>query len=384
VRLNRAFRQWRPPEYRHGCDDLVEALDPGRFARRPLLRAAVLGLHDAGALHADAYASLLRPRPSAARTVLTGTLHDVNPHVLVLQTREGEERLAMTPATAAWRGGAVPPAALRHGDQLIVRKPTPRRTVVDRVWAGIGRATGTILEARACGPSLGVGSPRSLELLVDEGPAKARQIVVIAREAYRRILVRFPRLEPGYLIDVIGLRHQGFLQAMIPATAQPAYRADHPPAPPLVSGRVPDPVSGTAVWHEPAEEPAGLLGMAYPAVDPESGCDHGQPGHPGSRQGEPPGAAQRGVDPHDVGPGCVRLPYLSVGSIVAVSNDCSGLSAPLPVTSCGASARLFCDRCVECCTSPRGRVADLTMAAFVELGGRLENGCFNASITMTG
>ncbi len=389
MRPNRAFRHVQPPEYRHGCDDLVEALDPGRFARRPLLRAAVLGQHDASALHADAYASLLRPRPAAERMVLTGTLHDVSPHVLVLQTREGEERLAMAPATAAWRGGAVPPAALRHGDQVIVRKSAPRRTVVDRVWAGIGRATGTILEARACGPSLGVGSPRSLELLVEEGPAKARQIVVIARETYRQILVRFPRLEPGYLIDVIGLRHQDFLQAMTPATAQPAYRADHPPAPPLVSSRVPDPVSGTAVWHEPGEEPAGLLGMAYPAVDPESGCEHGQPRHPGSGQGGSPGAAKHGadphgVDPHDVGPGCVRLPYLSVGSIVTVSNDCSGLSAPLPVTSCGASARLFCDRCVECCTSPRGRVADLTMAAFVELGGRLENGCFNASITMTG
>jgi hypothetical protein len=56
------------------------------------------------------------------------------------------------------------------------------------------------------------------------------------------------------------------------------------------------------------------------------------------------------------------------------------VSAPLPVTSCGASARLFCDRCVECRTSPRGRIADLTMAAFVELGGKLENGCFNASL----
>jgi hypothetical protein len=57
----------------------------------------------------------------------------------------------------------------------------------------------------------------------------------------------------------------------------------------------------------------------------------------------------------------------------------------LPVTSDGAVAREFCDRCVECGTSPKGRVADLTMAAFVGLGGNLEDGCFNATLaTMTG
>jgi hypothetical protein len=29
-------------------------------------------------------------------------------------------------------------------------------------------------------------------------------------------------------------------------------------------------------------------------------------------------------------------------------------------------------------------VADLTMAAFVELGGNLEDGCFNATLTLAG
>jgi hypothetical protein len=389
VRQNRAFRQGQPPEYQHECGNLLESHDLGRFARRPLMRAAVLGQRGVAALHADAYASLLCPRPLAERMVTTGTLHDVSPQVLVLQTREGEERLAMTPATAAWRGSAVAPAALHRGDQVIVRKSTPGRAVAERVWAGIGRATGTILQARSSGPALGTGSPRSLELLVDEGPAKARKTVVITREAYRKILVRFPRLEPGYLIDVIGLRQRGFLQAVSPATAQPAYRADHPPVPPLVSGRLPNPVSGTAVWHEPDAEPAGLLGIAYPAVDPETGCEHTRASrhdpshHDPSHQGvSHEGPSPHSFDPHDVGPGCIRLPYLSAGSVVTMRNECSGLSAPLPITSCGAAARLFCDRCVECRTSPRGRIADLTMAAFVQLGGRLENGCFNASLTM--
>jgi hypothetical protein len=390
------------PEFRGGCDDLVETANPGRFTRRPLLRAAVFGQHDAASQreaameYAAAYESLLQPRPAAQRTVISGVLSDVSPHVLILHTADGEERLTMTPATVAWRGTHVAPTGLRQGDHVIVRKTAlpfltlgkagvVRRTIAERVWAGIGRATGTILEAKPSGPRPCVGTPRGLELLVDEGPARARKIVLIGRETYRQILVRFPRLEPGYLIDVIGLRREGFLQALTPATSQPAYRADHPPAPPLVSGHVPNPVSGTAVWHEPGEEPASLLGLAYPAVDPETGCEHSGPLAPRRATARSRGHAEPGpVDPHDVGLGCVRLPYLSIGSVVAVRNECAGLSAPLPVTSCGASARLFCDRCVECTTSPRGRIADLTMTAFIELGGRLENGCFNASLTMPG
>jgi hypothetical protein len=137
-------------------------------------------------------------------------------------------------------------------------------------------------------------------------------------------------------------------------------------------------VSGTGVWHEPGEEPEGLLGLAYPALDPETSCE---------RTGSA-GTACSGdlhaVDPHGTGAGCVRLPYLSVGSLLRLRNDCSDRTRLLPVTSCGATARLFCDRCVTCGTSRKGRIADLTMAAFVELGGALEAGCFNATMGIGG
>ena len=42
----------------------------------------------------------------------------------------------------------------------------------------------------------------------------------------------------------------------------------------MVSCHVPDPVSGIAVWHEPGEESENLLGLAYPALDPETSCEH--------------------------------------------------------------------------------------------------------------
>lgn len=351
------------------CDDVTDSAGPARFARRSLLKAAVLGRRDDEPDHprttttdgdAEAAASTL------AYTV-TGRILDVSPHVLVLRTDRGEQRFPLAPAAEAWRGGPVSPAALRQGDHAIVRRKLPGGPVVDRIWAQVGRVTGTIIERE--GPAT---------LLVDEGPAKGRKIVMIATEAAGRIQVRFPRLEPGYLIDVIGLKHDGFLQALIPATSQPPYRAGHPPAPPLVNGHVPDPVSGTAVWHEPGEEPESLLGLAYPALDPETSCE---------RTGSGPPACSgdlHAVDPHATGPGCVRLPYLSVGSVLRLRNDCAERTRLLSVTSCGATARLFCDRCVTCGTSRKGRIADLTMAAFVELGGALEAGCFNATMTIGG
>ena len=76
------------------------------------------------------------------------------------------------------------------------------------------------------------------------------------------------------------------------------------------------------------------------------------------------------------------MPYLAVGSVLQVSNDCTESSCTLSVTGCAAIARLFNDRCVTCGTSPRGRIADLTQASFIALGGELERGCFNATITI--
>jgi hypothetical protein len=348
----------RNTDFRQGCDDLVESATPARFTRRSLLRAAVF------TPRASSYQKLWDPRQASARTAITGHVIDVSPHIIVLHTAQKEQRLALSPRTTAWRGAAVPPAALRQGDHVVVRHH-PTRSVAERIWAQIGRVAGTIIE-RSGGT-----------LLIDEGPAKGRKIVLIDPGAQKQIQVKFPRLEPGYLIDVIGLRQQGYLQALAPATYQPPYRADHPPAPPLINGHIPVPVSGTAVWHEPGEEPAGLLGIAYPALDPETDCESAQVA--ADTETEP-----YVIDPHTVGPGCVRLPYLSVGSAVRIHNACADLSAVLPVTSCGAAARLFCDRCVECGTSPRGRIADLTMTAFVELGGKLEAGCFNATLTIAG
>lgn len=352
-------------DIRHGCEEFAENPSMSRFARRSLLRSAVFGggtgeeADNGAAGTAKGEAGPWAPRPPRERKALTGVVADVSPHVIIMHTRAGEQRLTLSPDARAWRGSAVRPAAIRHGDQVIVRKARPG--FAERVWAQIGRVTGTIIER--------AGS----ELLVDEGPAKGRKIVIIGKGALRPIQVRFPRMEPGYLIDLIGLRQNGYLLGLTPATAQPPYRADHPPTPPLVNGHIPDRINGTVAWHEPGEEPRDLLGLAYPALDPETNCEH-----------EPHRHEPFVVDPHAVGPGCVRLPYLSVGSAVRIHNECSGRSVVLPVTSCGAPSRLFCDRCVECGTSPRGRIADLTALAFVELGGNLEEGCFNATLAIAG
>lgn len=318
---------------------------PAGQARRALLRAAVFDTRD----H-----ELWAHRPAMATSVVTGVVAQVREDAVLLGGRHGTEFLAVSPATVTWLGARTTPSALRSGDPVIIRYRTPdadapMHRVAERIWARIGRVTGTIV------------ATDGREFLVDAGRDGPAERVVVAAASSRQIQVRFPRLAPGYLLDVIGTRHGDRLLAVAPATAQPPYLAGHAPAPPLVSGPLPVSISGVAVWHEPGEEPPGLLGLGYPALDPET-C----------------------ARPSRDGPGCVRLPYLSLGSAVRLRNECTGRMAVLPVTGDGALARQFCDRCVECGTSPKGRVADLTMAAFVELGGNLEDGCFNATLTMAG
>ena len=324
-------------------DNPTESGTPAWFARRALLRAAVFGTRD----H-----ELWAHRPAIASSVATGVIAEVREDAIAVDSGDDTEFFGVSPATVTWLGAYASPSALRSGDPVIIRYRTPDAAVptrkhAERIWARVGRVTGTIVAADG------------REFLVDSRRHdRSPQRVVLAPASSRQIQVRFPRLAPGYLLDVIGTRHGDHLLAVAPATAQPPYHAGHSPRPPLIGGPVPVPISGSAVWHEPDDEPPGLLGLAYPAIDPETSAK-----------------------PADGGTGCVRLPYLSLGAAVRIRNECAGRTAVLPVTSDGATAREFCDRCVECGTSPKGRVADLTMAAFVELGANLEDGCFNATLT---
>jgi hypothetical protein len=320
------------------------AYRPRDSARRRLrLKAAIFG----NSANATPTASQL---PSC---VVIGRVLDASPHVLVVGASDGrEKRFVLMHSTWAWRGGQVQPETLRPGQHVVVRHHG-RGHVADRIWADIGRATGTVVER--------TGNT----LLIDQGHSRGRSVLILTARSSKRILVRFPKLEPGYLVDVIGLRRGGVVEGLIPATSQPPYHSEHVPRTALVRGHVPQTISGSACWHEPAEEPVALRGASYPALDPDSGC------------GGDTGPCDRAVS-------CARLPYLSIGSVVSVSNDCAGQRAAVLVTGCGSSASRFCDRCLVCGISPRGRIADLTIASFVELGGELHTGCFNATIGMGG
>jgi hypothetical protein len=333
-----------------------------RVARRSLLKAAVfrpqavsgerqadgddVAPGDAGSPSAGFVDVLQLPR------TVWGTIQDVSPHVLVLWEGDRVQRFALTPDAVAWCGTQLEPASLLQGDQAIVRLSPSGRNVADRIWANIGRVTGIISERSGN------------QLLVSEGATRKSQVIALLPRSLGRIQVRFPTLEPGYLVDIIGIRKRDELIGMIPATSQPAYPAQRLPAPPLISGHVPDSITGSATWHEPRDEPPGTLGVFYPALDPETACAEDRAG--GVRQGYS------------------RMPYLAIGSMLRIRNDCTGNSCLMPVTGCAPIGRLFNDRCVTCGTSPRGRVADLTPAGFIALGGELERGCFNATITIGG
>jgi hypothetical protein len=235
---------------------------------------------------------------------------------------------------------------LREGEPVVVRVPPGRPAAAGKIWASIGRATGTIVASTPDG------------LLVDEGTTSSPQVVVISERAANRIRVRIPQLGPGNLIDVIGVRRDGLLEAHLPATAQPAYLAGRASRVPVSARRRAGHISGCVVWHERAGGGPADEGAAYPAIDPSAGCAERAAG---GRTG-------------------ALMPYLAAGSLLLVRNDCTGDSRLLPVTGCAAVATRFHDRCLACGTSPRGRIAELTVASFVALGGELERGCFNGTV----
>jgi hypothetical protein len=392
----------------------------------------------------------------------------------------------MTSTATVWHGGRGGPAALRPGREVIARVGSGGLGV-DRVWVDIGRVTGTIL---AC-------ERNTVE--VDMGPHRGHTSVMIPPHALGRVLVRHPRLEPGYLIDVICVRSPDGPQAARPGTSQPGYRPGDL-ASPGSDAPVPDVLRGTVTWfggatYEPraddrprlpdasarrtaAASPTGedtstgeAVGagrarpesgtgvdagpispdaMAWPELGrgsffgaaakaprgdgyehtDEYGAERGRrsphrsgPRHASSarkspgwwrtpsprsadrdtpdararkaRPGAGPaylltgeyGAAYPFIDPEgdagacpDTPAGCVALPYLSMGSELTLHNECADTLARIPVIECGCVAARYCDRCVECGTSPRGRLAELTPAAFVALGGDLDAGCFNAAL----
>jgi hypothetical protein len=358
------------PEDRNLHDRLSRVAGPAEVARRRLLKAAVFpsrhndsggdqqspgspdttgGPEDQPEETPGARSAVGFPDAGQLPRTVFGVIRDVSPQVLVLGDSDNEQRFTLTPDAVAWRGAQIEPASLQPGDNAVIRLHPASRHVADRIWASIGRVTGIIAERSGN------------TLLVNEG-ATRQSVIVIHPRALGRVQVRFPALEPGYLVDIIGLRRGGELEGLIPATSQPAYPAGRLPAPILGGGRGPGALRGSATWHEARDEPTGVLGLSYPALDPDTGC------------------AEDAITGYAYG--YARLPYLALGSVLRVRNECTDTACTLPVTACAPIARLFNDRCVTCGTSPRGRIADLTMASFVALGGDLDRGCFNATITI--
>ncbi|MGN6792440.1 MAG: hypothetical protein ACTHJW_08625 [Streptosporangiaceae bacterium] len=294
------------------------------------------------------------PAPGNLYRAVTGKILDVSPQVIAIGDKGGERRFALTADATAWRGGPLDPAALSRGDEAIIRLLPSRPGVADKIWANIGRVTGVIVECD------------SASVLVNEGATKSPQKVVIPRNASGRVEVKLPNMRPGYMIDIIGIRHPDYLEGLVPVNPQPPYRSDKVVHDKAAGGRLPESIAGSAIWHDSADEPYGVLGISYPAIDPAADCAEVLAGR------YPPGQA----------PAFRQLPYLAVGTALNVRNECTGIAWTLPVTGCAPMARLFNDRCVACATSPRGRVADLTVASFVALGGDLEAGCFSTTLTI--
>ncbi|MGW3346752.1 hypothetical protein ACWDA3_25860 [Nonomuraea rubra] len=303
--------------------------------RRRALAAAALG-RASGVPGPD-------PADGGPLRAVVGEVLDVSPHLITIETPSGaEERLVIAPWATAWHGAELAPADLPIGAMVLMRALRDGR-VVERIWADTTRITGTILS---------IQGRKDLTVELDCGPHRGHRTVVVPYRSSGRLQVRHPKFEPGYLFDAIGVRRDGASLALLPATSQPPYpaRSVPPPSPAYKQARI----AGTVTWSDTFDEEE--RGAAYPMLErADTGC------------------TQTGVS-------CAGLPYLSVGSLLQVRNVCSNRSSNVPVVACGCVAGRFCDRCVECDTSPRGRIAELSPSSYVELGGELVKGCFNAQI----
>jgi hypothetical protein len=306
--------------------------------RRRMLAAAALGrsLEDPGPVSDEG--ELLH--------AVTGEILDVSPHLIIIEMPDGrEERLVIAPWATAWRGDAIAPADLPVGAQVIIRALRTGR-VAERIWADITRITG-VIERIGGGPG-----DRTMELYC--GPHRGRRTVVIPYGASGRLQVRHPKFEPGYLFDAIGVREGGTVHARLPATSQPPYRWTSVPEPPLAYGGAQSRISATVTWSDVFD--FDERGASYPMLESsDAECE-------------------------ETGVSCAGLPYLALGSALEVRNVCAGRTSIVPIVMCGCLAGRFCDRCLECGTSPRGRIAELSPSSFVELGGDLTKGCFNARV----
>jgi hypothetical protein len=302
--------------------------------RRTALAAAALG-RTPGTPGPD-------PGEGAPLTAVMGEILDISPHLITVETPDGqEERLVIAPWATAWRGTDVAPADLPVGGRVLMRALREGR-VVERLWGDTTRVTGTITD---------VSGRTDLTVELDCGTHRGRRTVLIPYRATGRLRVRYPKLEPGYLFDGIGIVDEGVETVTLPATSQPAYPARSVPSPPPAYAARQNRIPGTVVWFDGTQR-----GAAYPMLErADAGCP-------------------------DSAVSCAGLPYLSIGSLLHVRNVCTDRSARVPIVACGCLAGRFCDRCVECDTSPRGRLAELSAPTFVELGGDLTKGCFNAQI----
>src|SRR5579875_1051524 len=202
-------------EGRGCCGRSPDAADSdlgGKYVRRRQLKAAIFPPRTPAADERFADADIL-PR------AVWGVLLDVSPQVLVIRQGSAERRLVLTADATAWRGARLEPAGLTPGDHVVVRTRGGRQAVADRIWANIGRVTGTIVERAG------------QRLTVSEGAAGKRRVVIIPARAAGRILVRFPNLQPGFLIDVIGRRRGDALEALVLATCPGCRSSATFPAP---------------------------------------------------------------------------------------------------------------------------------------------------------
>jgi hypothetical protein len=352
-----------------------------RLRRRRFLQGAVLGAAAAPLTPALA-AAAAGPTEGEQPQIIGGRLVSLSQGGdLEVEDGTGRRVMQLTAATSIWKGGESLPAALRPGDDLMV-KWLPGDGLALRVWSNLTRVEGVV---RSAG--------RSRLVLRFERPNRTHYDVAVevARDALfgdftTQSLGGGRTVSKGMYADVIGEalpdgRVRGTLLYVHDGSAgQAAPAGPQAQAPAADGGAALATYSGNATWFA-CSSGAGRCGTcstsrsdqaAWPALDTCGCC---------------------GSSCCDCSRGCKNQVYLRCGSAASVTSVCNSRTKTVYVADCGPCQRANCggcspDLCGRGCSDCRGYtgvVIDLTRPTFAAFGyDPAVRGCFSCTVSAGG
>jgi len=349
---------------------MSDKLKDTHFSRRRFLQAALLGVavSQLGPWFPSASASSsLDADLVEGVDVFEGPLGSIGPGWLEVDMGGVGRTLAIPDSATFWRGGECSPESFAAGDSVLVRAFGSQ---VQRAWANLDRVQGVL--SSQDGSTLAVqpqasGPQTSTDTEVVLGTATVMQDAGTLNN-----VGVLPVLPQGTLVDAIGLRSTGYLQAtmlsfLTPSAAAAADPASDPGPVVTYASAGPDSLqyctytyNGYASWFNCATG-AGACGTCSTSRSDQCAWPH-----IGSSC--------------SFSSSCKKQVSGECGLAVYVISPCQNKKITTYIADCGPNQNSLCSRtCSVCGKTGTSPVVDLTKPTFARFYDPASHGCFPAS-----